>query len=279
MTHCQIGSGLLNVRYIKESCMAVTKATIIEFSPTGTTREVLQDIAAGFATLPVNTVKFTHPAFREGRELKYGPEDLLIVGMPVYGGRLPRIADEVLGHLAGDNTPVALVVSYGNRHYDDALLEMKNILSARGFIPIAAGAFVGQHSLVRKVASGRPDKTDKDAARDFGANLEKKALSGAFGVVEVPGAFPYSKEPVNAPFGPTVSPLCTGCAACRNACGFDAIAFGQYTKTDLSKCCLCMACVKVCPAEARTVQDERFDGLCKMVEASAQDRREAEVFI
>ena len=81
------------------------------------------------------------------------------------------------------------VVVYGNREYDDALLETKNALRANGFQVIAAAAFIAEHSIVRTIAAGRPDAEDEALCRQFAAEVEKKLSSSA--TVTVPGNDPY----------------------------------------------------------------------------------------
>lgn len=59
------------------------------------------------------------------------------------------------------------VVVYGNRDYEDALLELHDILSENGFVVVAAGAFVARHSIFPDVAAGRPDRDDLDRMAEF----------------------------------------------------------------------------------------------------------------
>ncbi len=69
--------------------------------------------------------------------------DLLIVGMPVYAGRIPAIAIDALNKFKGNKTPAVIVCVYGNRDYDDALLELKDIVQNNGF-----SSFPPRHSLL-----------------------------------------------------------------------------------------------------------------------------------
>ena len=61
------------------------------------------------------------------------PGTPLLVVMPVYGGRLPAIAVQRLREIRGNDSPAIAVVVYGNRAYDDALLELRDVLTANGF--------------------------------------------------------------------------------------------------------------------------------------------------
>ncbi len=52
---------------------------------------------------------------------------------------LPYIRDKVKG-----NGALAVPVSlFGNRNFDDGLIELRNVLEADGFHTVAGGAFVG----------------------------------------------------------------------------------------------------------------------------------------
>ena len=90
-----------------------------------------------------------------------------------------------------------IVAVYGNRAYEDALIEMKDVVTELGFKPVAAGAFVGEHSFANeefKIANGRPDADDLDQAAAFGKNIAEKLAgvsSSELDAIEVPGDRPY----------------------------------------------------------------------------------------
>src|SRR5262245_12820212 len=104
--------------------MSFKNLTLVYFSPTGTTRRTMQNIATGIG-LPVLEIDRTSVLSRKTSH-QFGPGDLVVIALPVYGGRLPRISGDFFNGLRAANTPTALVALYGNRHYDDALLELKN---------------------------------------------------------------------------------------------------------------------------------------------------------
>ena len=72
--------------------------------------------------------------------------ELVVIGAPVYGGRIPIDAKFRLQRINANNTPAVIVVMYGNRKYEDALLELNDIVVETGFKPVAGGAFIGKHS-------------------------------------------------------------------------------------------------------------------------------------
>ena len=93
-----------------------------------------------------------------------------------------------------------MVVVYGNREYEDALLELKNLAIEQGFSRVAAGAFIGEHSYSRDstpIAVGRPDEADLNKAKEFGERVLKKLLDNReldhLPTLEVPGNFPIKK--------------------------------------------------------------------------------------
>ena len=106
--------------------MKVKRVKLIYFSTTGTTQRVLEGIAKGIDVEDVERLNLTLP---DGAQQSIPPfsDELVIIGAPVYGGRLPVDAIERLKQLEASNTLAVLIVVYGNREFDDALLEFKNL--------------------------------------------------------------------------------------------------------------------------------------------------------
>ena len=122
--------------------------TTMYFSPTGTSRKISEAIADGIAgagTFERKRIDLTKPPARE-KQYEFGTEDILVLGYPVYGGRVPAVLQNVLCGLKGTATPAVLAAVYGNRDYEDALLEGQDLLAEGGFTVLAAGAFIGEHS-------------------------------------------------------------------------------------------------------------------------------------
>ena len=135
------------------------KVTLVYFSSTKTTKKNLLAMAEGMGC-PFETVDFTLPASRE-RDVCFGEDDFVIFGSPVYGGVMPLLVREYLEkHISGNNTPCAIVAVYGNRHFDDCLVEMEDLLTEKGFLVTAAAACLGEHSYTTQIATGRPDEAD-----------------------------------------------------------------------------------------------------------------------
>lgn len=234
--------------------MDIKQSHIVGFSPCGSTFRALRAIAAGFPA-PAREHSVTLPEDRTAQR-EFGFEDLVIIGFPVYGGRLPRVADEVFATLKGSRTPAILVAVYGNRDYEDALLEMQKCMEARGFMPFAAAAVIAEHVFQPQVGASRPDKEDKAGLEGFG----RAAVASLAGIASAdavcftaPGEFPYRKEPLRLPFAPETLDNCIECGACIDACPSAAIPQGDPFTTIADRCMACVACVKVCPVEARVI--------------------------
>ena len=125
--------------------MEIKRVHIAYFSPTGTTMRTLRAVADGFGCSELSETDWGDPKSRAAI-LKTGPDELVIAGMPVYYGRIPSLFHEGLP-LRGEGTPFVPVAVYGNRHYDDAVLELKTLGEAAGCVTLGAAAFVAQHCL------------------------------------------------------------------------------------------------------------------------------------
>ena len=144
------------------------KVWAVYFSATGTTEKVVCTIAANLAReLEASWVtrNFTQPSARE-EAYRFGEDDIVVLGTPVYAGRVPNVLLPFLKSIRGNETAVFPVVVYGNRNFDDALAELCDLCDTQGFRCGAAAAFVGEHAFSNVLAAGRPDPLDlKEAVR------------------------------------------------------------------------------------------------------------------
>lgn len=214
--------------------------------------------------------------------LEISSDDVLLFSMPVYGGFIPQVCAHMAKNLKGDYTPAVIAAVYGNRHYDDALLQMKDILTEQGFVVIAAGAFLAEHSVFPSVASGRPDARDKAAMEDFAAkccSLLKKKDIKEYGEIMLPGTPGYdgfSYEGV--PFKPCGDEKCIGCGACVKICPQKAICAENPCQTDEERCIACGACIKACPTGARNYHSELYEQVRADFEKLCAEYRTPETF-
>lgn len=127
----------------------------------------------------VTTVDLTHPS---PAAVAVSRDTVAVIAVPVYGGKVATTARKRLEAVHGNGTPVVLIVLYGNRAFEGALVELSEIAATQGFIPIAAAAFVGEHSYSTDrypIAVGRPDASDLAEAVAFGRRTGERLGSGA----------------------------------------------------------------------------------------------------
>lgn len=136
--------------------MKPAKSWICYFSPTGTSRRVAEAVGRGLNCTQTVVCDATHDAVCVAAERG----DAAVFAVPVYGGHAAPLALRRLDAVRGDGTPAVVVVLYGNRAYEHAACELADFVAARGFVPVAAAAFVGEHSYSTArwpIAAGRPD--------------------------------------------------------------------------------------------------------------------------
>ena len=250
--------------------MNIEKWIIAHFSPTGGTKKVADAIAAGFH-IPVEEMDLTKADF----SVTLGEKDALMAVLPVYAGRVPQISLERLAAVKGNGQKAVAVVVYGNREFDDALLETKDALEANGFQVIAAAAFIAEHSIVRSIAAGRPDADDEALCRQFAADVMVKADDAA--PVRVPGNTPY-KELKPSAFHPAANESCVKCGTCAQQCPMGAIPLDDPGRTNNDLCINCMRCVQVCPVSSRALPDEFLSMITQMLNQNASGYKRPVIF-
>ncbi|MBI9105634.1 MAG: 4Fe-4S binding protein [Spirochaetales bacterium] len=259
--------------------MKYNKLKLIYFSPAGTTRRTLENIAEGCGIDHIESIDITDFDTR-WKTHEFGPDELVLIGMPVYAGRIPAPVALFFNRVKVDGAACVPVVVYGNRAYEDALLELKNIAEACGFYTVAAGAFIAEHSLCSSVARGRPDAADREQQADFGRRIMSMLESSdrRDEPIVVPGNFPY-KNGMDLPFSPEAGENCNLCGDCVPVCPVKAIDPRKPSRTDELRCILCGACIKACPLGARTMLHPRLQSLESGIAKIGNERKPAELFI
>lgn len=251
--------------------MKTDKWIIACFSPTGGTGRIADAIAAGFET-PTHKIDLT----KTDASVRLGENDALLAVLPVFAGRVPQIALKRLTALKAHGQKAVAVVVYGNRAYDDALLETKDALEAQGFQVIAAAAFIAEHSIVRTIAAARPDAEDIRIARQFGADVMAKADRP--GSVETPGSRPYRAISPSA-YHPVADDNCVHCGLCAESCPVNAIP-AEHPAQPLNDVCInCMRCVQVCPGQRRALPAAFMDMLTQKLNQTAADYKRPTLFL
>lgn len=259
--------------------MQLESVCSIYFSATYTTRRIVRTIAGNTGFPLEGEYDITMPVTKD---VDFGQDRLAVVGVPVYAGRVPAVAVQNLARLHGHDTPAIAVAVYGNRDYDDALLELTDILEGAGFRVMAAAAMIAQHSIFPAVGHDRPDESDGKLMRQLAVQAVERLASvedmASVGRLGVPGNFPY-KVPGKIPLRPVANRKCDGCGTCVRLCPSGAIPSGDPRTTDAEKCISCGRCIVVCPRHAR-----HFGGMLyrmaamKFVKANST-RKEPELFI
>lgn len=266
--------------------METQKVKLVYFSPTGTTQKILESIAGGITAEEVEHIDLTRP---KGAQQTIPPfsDELVIMGAPVYGGRLPVDAIHRFKQLKARKTLAVLIVLYGNREFEDALLELKNLAMELGFHPVAGGAFIGEHSFATKdvpIANGRPDSLDVQKAMDFGARIKDAVTAlpspDAQMDLDIPGRFPYEAGGARAM---AVSPVtredtCTVCDTCASVCPTAAISINGSVATTVERCIRCCACIKNCPTGARVMEDSMWKKITNWLNENCSTRKEPQFF-
>ena len=230
------------------------------FSPTGGTKQASDCLCASLADSFV-FVDLCDPAPNLSA-LSLTESDLCVFSVPSFGGRIPVLAAERFSAVVGNGALAVAVCAYGNRAYDDTLLEMKHLLTAQGFRCIAAIAAVTEHSMLRQFGAGRPNAQDcrelSDFARQIAAAIESASYTTDF---YVSGAFPY--RPIGSFVKPVATDECIGCGICADMCPAAAIPAENPALTDEALCATCTRCISVCPVGARQLNPD----IMKAVEA------------
>lgn len=249
-------------------------ATAIFFSPRGSTAKIARFIADRLSP-SIRTIDLLRDPLEE--PLSFSSEEAVVVAMPVYVGRIPTVCPPLLAKLQGNNTPAIAVTAYGNRHYDDALLELTDLLKERGFVVAGAAALPARHSIFQSIAAGRPDEADWAKLEAFATKWAAAIEGGAAGGTEIPGRDPYRPHH-GLPIKISVNSKCHRCGACATVCPADAIPAEHPHTTDHENCIRCTACIAVCPQGARAFRGFKFWMGERVFKKKCALRREPEFF-
>lgn len=292
--------------------MKIERIWAVYFSPTGGTKKVVTTLAKDLAQelqKEMQELDLTKPENRE-KVYPFSEKDLVIVGTPVYAGRVPnKLLPDLEKCLEGNDAAAIPVSVYGNRSFGDALMELKLLLQEKGFRPVGAAAVVSRHAFSDKLAAGRPDEEDMeemhtfaknvaailrgktqhiDAGAKAGADVEADRMTesnaAASDGVSVPG-----NQPVGAYYIPLqedgtpakflkAKPItniekCRQCGICAAACPMGSIDVSDAAQVT-GVCIKCQACVRICPQHAKHFTDEQFLSHVRMLEKNYTRRAE-----
>lgn len=255
------------------------------FSPTGGTKRVADAIAErlarSFSTKPAKTLDVTAHKGAVSKPCEAG--DIAVIASPVFGGRIPEPAAKRFAKAQGNGALAVVVAVYGNRAFEDALVELRDVAASAGFSVIAGIAAIAEHSIARQYASGRPDADDIARLRLFADEIAKKTAAPDFSAasaaeaLSLPGNRPYKKAG-GVKLVPKGTRACTACGTCAVECPTGAIDASAPRNANAKACISCMRCVHVCPHGAR-----KANGLMTAIAGAAlkgacSTRKEAELF-
>ncbi len=279
-----------------DSIMKIEKIFAVYFSGTGTTKTIVTQVAKGLSTaldLPTNEIDFTAYKARM-RKLVFSETDLVVIGLPVYAGRLPNLILPYIKAIQGNGSMAVPIVLYGNRNYDDALMELKTELEKNEFHAISAGAFIGEHSFSKVLAAGRPDAedlrsadslADKTAQTIHHLSRDNELIKD---LLEVKGNMPLHAyytprdrkgNPIDIrKVKPKINENCINCGKCIEMCPMGAIDSRDPALVS-GICIKCCACIKRCPQQAKYFDDQGYVyHMHELEEQYGATRKEPELF-
>lgn len=261
--------------------MEIKVVNLVYFSATNVSKKYAQamgkalekEIVEYDITLPENRNPEKAPNFTK--------EDFVIIALPIYGGRVPTICLEFITKMKGEETPCVIVGTYGNRHYDDALVEMEDIMTENGFIVVGGAAVIGRHSFSDKIAGDRPNEKDLEEAANFIKDVIKKECKPLPKGV-IPGNRPYKEKGGAMPLAPSTTDECINCKICAKKCpnGVISIENPKELVKDPTECLRCHSCVVKCPKQAKYFPGENYKSMVeKCIVGFAKPDKENMYFI
>lgn len=243
---------------------------LFHFSPCGTTKLSALTLIEGMNE-EVNEIELLNPSTK-----KVDAHGLNVVAFPVYSGYVPPVVFDRLDAVLPKTGQVVGIAVYGNRSCDNALAEAEEYLCARGLEVVALVSTIAEHALCRKIASGRPDSSDKEALHAFGKQISQKIENGGG------GKFDFPKKPDMKPYALGISPIttddCIACGICADECPTQEIEIEDVAVSS-EHCLGCTRCIDVCPQGARVFPDEAAAMFEQFLTKVASERREPELFL
>ena len=274
--------------------MKISCVKAVFYSAVGTTEKVVTGVAEKIAAalgVPMEVYDFTLPENRTEPKM-FAADQLVVFGTPVYAGRVPnKMLPIVQSNFKGEGALAVPVVTFGNRNFDNGLIELRNELENNGFHTIAGAGVACEHVFNEKLATGRPDADDWAKLSAFAEAVAEKvnAMTEIPAPIAVRGDDPVG--PYYTPLGTDGKPavflkakpktnedLCDKCGICAKACPVGSISLENPSEVN-GICIKCQACIKKCPKQAKFFDDAAFLSHVEMLVQNYQRRAEMEVFV
>ena len=218
----------------------------IVFSPTGGTK-ALVDILAEALGGSGDSIDISKKDFGG---LCIEDDTIYIIGAPTFASRLPQIVVDNLAKIRAHGQRAIVIASFGNRHFDDSLEELRRSANESGFQTISALGLVAEHSIFRAYGSGRPDEEDKKDIREFAGKILAKLEKSDYGDFAISHNEPFIERRVSTIRPETDKDKCIKCGICIRECPTGSIDKDEPSLVDDS-CIACMRCISVCPEGAK----------------------------
>lgn len=229
------------------------KLSKVYFSPSGTTEKIVNEVSKNF---DLNRENYDLLSFDDEKQFN---DELVIIGMPVFNGRIPKTARQRLSKMKGNNTKTIAILNYGNLDYGDALLELTELLKENGFNLVGVATTISQHSMFNDIAKNRPDELDLKKISEFSEKIVEKLKSNTENEIFVSGYKPYVDYTTPGFCVTCDEELCTECLDCAYTCPEDAIMEDNPQMTRMNDCTRCGTCINVCSESARSFAGPQFE--------------------
>lgn len=259
--------------------MPLDKLTGFCFSPTGNTDKIMSWFLTNFNNFHyektgrrlINEV-VDLCEYEVRSQLGFKREFLnecVVFALPVYAGRVPNILLKSLSALKGNNTPAVILMTFGNRDFDDAPKELAILLERKGFSVMGIGVVAASHAFSDTIAPNHPTQEDETLMRLLAEKVVNKCCDGEPGLMhnQIPGEDsprPYyrpkdvdGRDYAFTKIIPETLNTCIRCGICAEMCPMQAISYENFS-TMVGVCIKCCRCVKRCPVNAKVFSDKNF---------------------